>query len=1170
MDFKLKNLQDKVYRKFIRGEYGSPKIPNKNEVIQKILEMTELDANPIMSNDKMLDINIEDINKKFNNTIDDIDIIFDTIEDESAEILDQLTNSLKEHSGVKRELAQLNTRIDDISAGKLGTEYLQYTFTENFNNLNYIDSFKSSPIDIAAKQFYIKKNASKTLTLNHYNGKKLEFSIVQNFSKLEDYGYVGSSDAGVVLDPNDPRALTYRIKTNKASPIKVITSIQLSPTTEFIEINSVTIDIDSRQNKGQVRIYYRGTDSAWHDVTPLSILDIKGDRLHFNFDPVKTSHVKFEFIKNLPDSASTNEYFIILRSLSISSNTSLLYSAIQSKPIEVSSYSEEYPIVESIKSSVDVDLPQGTNYKLFVARDIVVSGVFKDKSGNVVNSDSANIVAFDSTHNGSVFLSELKNMADTVSGVAIYQSKEYDWIQIQDINSTGENIPKSIEFNITSPIDKTDNSIYTDGNPSYLFGDKRFSGPWPTGVGDWYLTGWCNSENEFWESNLSELVNSGILVSGINIADLVGVTYSEIEDANGNLHPLISGHASYSGQWLGYSSGIGYAYGHISDVTNSTIKFGEYTNVINGLYRPISNAVTPFGISEQYTGDDGQLLDPYKNIIPDFYFNGSNFWKIYKFGSSENVITPSIRIYTYQEKPLYGDAYFYPHQFIWKYKSSWGVKTGTALELTSKTQMPTFEGYKIDISNLFSNNEEYILDGIIDIRVHNTNIVLNTEDYILTPMSSTPTQIDLTPLFKNRPDLVPTGAAFDVQYTYKIKNQYESTWSTFAIISESAINPNMYIQNVDDYNKSGTTIINKIDIENLSDGSIETISSTDDVFDIIFKRDPNVVGDQHYKIIIYCASDESTGFCAKYNSTSHWIPYDSMKTRSINVSQGVRLVSNLTPLKIVDMGSLMYGSSIYNSRKAAIYNTLDNKKYIVVKEPSKDNFPGYYFDSIKREFFINKSTRIENKDHWVRRYNSSDYTDTITYTTGSSGTAPGNVYITTELAELQYPDRFWNGGSCLSKYQNTNDGVYYPTHTTYGYPINLNSNAKELIVETYYDGDIDTRAPNTEQGHVGSIAHSGWLQSTYPSEFSSYMSTKISTGSIKFYSVSGVFDNKGFLFYNTAENLPTYYSISYKVINAKEKGNNRFLYKLVLNSNNDGNLSPVVKSVKFIINEEYK
>ena len=119
----------------------------------------------------------------------------------------------------------------------------------------------------------------------------MEFNVIQRFSELSDYGYLGETDAGSILTRRDPRSLTYRIKTKKPGKIKVATSIQLLPDGKPVKINTVGLNIDSSITKGFIRLYYQ-RDYKWKDVPTNSVQEIKSDSVLFNFKTVEATHIK--------------------------------------------------------------------------------------------------------------------------------------------------------------------------------------------------------------------------------------------------------------------------------------------------------------------------------------------------------------------------------------------------------------------------------------------------------------------------------------------------------------------------------------------------------------------------------------------------------------------------------------------------------------------------------------------------------------------------------------------------------------------------------------------------------------------------------------------------------------------------------------------------------------
>lgn len=1128
MNYKTKCLYDKVYSNFIKGYYGVPKIPNKNEVLAKIDSITSEEYIPIINKTLMDDIDISKIRKNFSDIIDDIEVLFSSIENESKEVLDQLTNSLKEHNGIKREMRRIKTAADDISNGKLGEEYLQYNFTESFDTSTNINVHRSDPINFDAGQFSISKDTSNILSLNHYRGSKIEFNIVENFSQITEYGYVGSSDASLILDQEDPRQLVYKINTVSPTKLRAAFSLQLDANGAEVSINSVVIDVDSDIAKGYIRLYYKD-NYEWRDVNTQSIQEIKSDKVVFNFPDTKTSFIKIEFIKDSPDSFDSNVYYYIINNIAISRSTAKRTATLYSKPIIIPGYSSEIPIVTNISASGDVDIPKNCDVKVFVAQDIKISGGFLNSGNALVSYDSPDAYVFDNTYNGTVYLSELKNSEDTISGIINYKNLDFNWQEIQFFQNNFEQVPKVLDFNNTKSNTKIVNSLFTIVNP-FKFGDLTYTGIYN-------LSGWVNVDNPEW-ATLEPLVASGIYVSGINVATLLGIAWEDIEDSSGNLHPDILSNSGYSGQWIGYSGGVGYPFGY--ELEELPLVYNDYTHNIDGWWRPYSELVTPTGIDFMYSS--GRFLrDQYNNFIPDFYFNNISFYKIFKFGKRQNALDSTIRLYTYQERPIDNDSDIYSCNFKWKYKSKFINKVGIQEAAVDPTNPSSWVDYVIPISTSLSANEEFILDSIAEVRIHNTSTILEPREYQVITSGTTITGIDLSMLSITRELFKTTGVSFDYKYLYRTKNEYLSTWTAYIISKPGTDTTYISIPNIRLVDKN-INLIQKIVITNLNTGQTSEYSEDNGgVFNIII---PLTDLEEHFKIIIYCASNDENGFCA-----NNWIPFEGEYGSTITIGPFIKVVSRLDPIKMVSLDTLIYDSSI-GEQKGAIYID-NNEKYIVVKSPTKDALPGYYFDTINKLYYSDSTKQIENKTNWIRQnaYNDSGVIKYYYYTTGSSDNVVyKSDFITRDLS--------WNNGNTMVEFPNYTGISTYPHHTTYGYPINLDPENKTSIL--LFEGDVDPRAP-FESGIVGSDSWYIWLDHNYPNESGSYARA----GGLNI-----IDSNRGFLFYNTAENLPSYYSISYRTVDNIDDTNNRFLYKISLISDNSGSLVPKIRSIRFNINKE--
>lgn len=1129
MNYKIENLYNIIYAAFIRGEYsGGPKIPSKNEVLSKIEELTTLNYEPITKNDKMEDIDINKIRESFSNIVDDINILFQSIESESNDILGQLTNSLKEHNGTKRELRLIKTSAEDIAAGKLGEEFLKYNYTESFNDSTNINLKKSDPINFDAGIFTINRDNDNILSMRHYYGSKLDFTISENYSQILDYGFIGNSDAGIIFDQTEEQ-LSYKITTSSPTSLKVSFVLQLLPDASETNINAVTLDVDSDIAKGYIRLYYKNS-YEWKDVPTNSIQEIKNNKIIFNFPPTNCSYIKIEFIKDSPDSFNTNSYFININNITISNGISKRTAVLYSKPITVIPYDKETSIISTISVSGDYDLPNNCVMNVYVTPDIKISGGFLNEYGEVVNYDSPKVYEFDNTYSGSVFLSEIWAADSSISGILAYKGIDFNWQQIKLSDSTGEQTPELISFSNTVKNNKIDNSLFNSDN-IVVFGDRTYSGVYT-------LSGWVNTDNPNWDT-LESYVDSEVYVSGIDIATDLGIAWNNIEDSSGNLHPDILSDNRYSGQWIGYSVDAGYPFNYSNG--EYYLKFNDYIDSVNGWWREYSEIIHPSGIDSNFSGNNGFLDDKYVSFGPDFYFNNIPFYKIYKFGYTTKLVDQSLRLYTYQERPVSSYNDYYPTTFVWKYKNEWIDQIGSVFNVFDPNYPTGWINYILPVSSAtLKINEEYILNAITDLKIHNTNSILDSNEYQVLYDGVNITGIYLAGL-ESRTGLSTQGITFDYNYKYKVKNEYLSTWTGYAIVLPGTSDPYILIPNTKLLDKN-INLIQKIVIEDLSNGETYEAQEDGGVFTITFNNQDIKIESQ-YKITIFCASDNNTGFCAE-----NWIPFENVNIGTITVSQSIKLVSKIDPIKLVSLDTLIYDTTLYNNNRAALY-VENNEKYLVVKAPSKDLIPGYYFDSINKKYNLSVDRMIENKGHWIRKYSKRDTDGLINsyyYTTGSKN---NNIIYKKDFITT---DNTWNDGATLADFPNYTGIIEYPHHTTFGYPINISpENTQDIIL---YPNDTDPRAP-ISSNIVGSDDWLNWISAV---ENRSYVQSGRLLITDK---------NRGYLFYPTAENLPSYYSISYRLVN-NINDNNRFLYKVELNSDDSGSLVPKLRSIRFIINED--
>lgn len=1126
MNYKFNNIVKKIFDNFIHGEYGKPVIPTKNDIMKKIKEYTSNEYTPILNNNKLTDLSYKNISTKFEDIIDDIDVLYSSIQDESNDILDQLTNSLKEYNGVNREINRIKSNINDINNNNYRKSLHSISFTESFNSLENIDTSRSNIVDINAGIFTIQSNKNNIVPLNHYIGKRLDFNIYDNYSEVLSNGFVGDPDVSNILDNNDSNQILYKIKTKQPSSLKAATTIQLHPNGDMININKVSIETDSTVGNGSICLYYMDK-YTWKIIPNFAIKNIDKNVIIYNFSEISCTHIKIEFIKYIPDNSETNEYYILLKNISIGKVNNESSAVVVSKPININTTS-----IDNLSYNIDSDVPNGCNIKVYVTSDIKINGSFRDNLGSLTSSNSNNISSFDFNAPGYVYLSDIKNAAQYVSGLYSYISSDYLWKEITSDNTS--NTPNKIYFNNTNSSDKNINSLHCLKYETY-WGDNSFSGVYS----DWIISGWCNESNPYWYY-LEPMVSSGIFIYGDTIThNISGELITWIEDSEGNINPEVTTHPSYSGQWLG--NGKGYPYNYAS----GSLLYGTSITGVYGWWRPYSYAVTPSGIDEYHDLDrDGYLDQGFCNTMPDFVFNNNNYYKIYCFGHDTSIISSSVKLYNYQSiseiKSKYDNI---NNKFVWEYNNNWTILNKTTT-ITYSSDNTVWSGYKFKF-NIGMKDCEFVDDPIVEIRKSGTNVILQKSEYTVS-FGKTELEINFLRL-SNR--LEANTASFDITYRYKLFNTYSSSWTGFLIVSPNIDKPSITINNFKIYD-TDINGIGKIELINV-DTNEKIIYNEQNKFDILLQN-ISKNSNTHFKIKIFCASNTTTGFTALKNSYEPWIPI--VANDNISISDGIKIVPKLSSIDIVDFATLLYDTT--TGENASIVTEEDGYKYLVVKEPSKDYFPGYYYDSDLQEYKRYIEYNVNN-GHFIRMaYDSSG--NLHRYTTGSSGNYVYNIDNTI--------DSNWNNGSILKGYENSNNDLYYRHHSTIGYPLNLEKDSIIQIQKTLFKGDIDP-CPSGEYWDAKIVGSSRWLEWTLL-ENEQKLERNMSWQRTNSVYINEVVPNRGFLFYNTAENLPLYYSISYLTSIESNESNNSFLYKIELNGNPSDNNVPVIRSINFIINGE--
>jgi len=1103
-------LYNQIFKKFITGVTSDARIPSDSDVQERVDEINADDTKPIMNLEKFDMLNFEKLNAVFLGMIDDLDLLYSAIDSQSQNIMDQLTYSLKEYRGVKLALRKLKNEANDINNGKTGLDNIRYQYTEAFsdtNNINLkmstIDELTSFPvIDIDAGQMYIPPNQLNLIDFHHYYGKKLGIIPSNYTGTIKSTRFIGEANASVMLDYLNDNRLEYELKTNEPTSMKLAFVLQLNSDNSKSEISGVAISVDSIKTKGHLRVEYKD-DKGWtaiegyvptekgQSLSPTML--IKDDNIVVSFNSViNTSHLKFSFIKEHPDQISDNIYYISINNLSVFKSTNSKTSILISKSTEIKAYANEDPVIGSIAAQLDGYLPESCYADVYVATDKVIAGHYISKDGNYVKPDSLNRFEFikadiDTPLNRYSLLSDIIGQ-ENISGVNMFSDLSYDWKLLKSFDSDDMK-PEIINFVNLNRKDSYDNSI--SNHRSILFGDEYYtielSGLYPQGdypllLDDWFTSGVINASNtEVWP----------YMSGAVDINE-------HLQDAD-------------------YGTPIsGFPFDWYNNTKMRTVKFGDYIDLIPGWSRPNSTDVTPSGILNSDGDIDGELN--YDAPYPDFYMNGIKFYKVYRFEQNSEVIGSDINMYMYQTKPVdsktdkneFDSNDYYPHNMVWHYNDKYIPRR------KFQSSYPTTNGQtdgsllgsgiiKLDIPE----SGIYIEHSISDVHYDIENLYLDiTRQYTVETDETISgvdvgTYVDLSPMWDDETYLPSSKVAFN--YAYNEVNKYTSFWKGYVIVEEDSVDL-VINQNISDsataankYKYNNRNIVNKYKIVNVATDEVITKNNNTEDSNYSILDDTNKVISLDrgiYEMTIHCLTADEGSYPANW-----WSPNSS---EFIHVIGNARIVAEVKPLQIVSLETLLFTTTYDNDFRCGVMTDVDGLQYVVVKEPSKNVIPGYYFNTTSSAYIKKVEHLVQNVGHYKRKWLSPSGVNNInTYITGSEdSTIMSGVY--SDTASYIKDDK-WNDGKLYPQdFENSESGLY-PQHSTFGNPLNI---------------DVDYSTTDTNLGHI---------------------------------------------FYDTAENLAAFYTINYGLVDRTKTSINKFLYKIELTSEHES-LSPMIDSIKFTMN----
>lgn len=392
-----------------------------------LVDFNKIDFSEVVDSDLLNELMI--------NSIFNMEILYDCINENNYEMMSTITSLNKKLSNLKLKRKELEDKVNQLIFSNSNSDGFYYSFFETFSSTKNVDMFlTSSYIDTEIGNVTIPKitsTVSSSLTSSLINPSSVRYSLsqdgsyiftnksVENFDNVFDgltdtywnYTHYSSRPSVVLLEIDIP------IPTNLT--ISKIEGFLLSPSAIGTIISATPTDANAPvENKFK---------SPKEDY----------DKFSFVLNPVSYNSIKITLYKTSADEVSNNSdkpyiYNFGIRDLFIGAKYYDKRSTIVSTPISVPNPDNKLLAIESVSIEVDQQIGSGYSVNYFVAPDVdTPSGI-----------DSFDWVPIDPTNVSSSVNPTIVNLQTTnkVSKLIYTGASVNNGYDLTPLNSTSSNI----------------------------------------------------------------------------------------------------------------------------------------------------------------------------------------------------------------------------------------------------------------------------------------------------------------------------------------------------------------------------------------------------------------------------------------------------------------------------------------------------------------------------------------------------------------------------------------------------------------------------------------------------------------------------------------------------------------------------------------------------------
>ena len=355
------------------------------------------------------------INQIMINTLFNIDILYDTILENSDELFMVSTTFNKKFEKLKTKRKMLESKVDDLLFVNNNSDGYFYSYTENFSSIAKIDALLTTG--------YV-DTASGCAVLSSENSDRYSIFSVDNIPDIKPQvivyhnGLPVSANIPINTFSNVLDGLTdtyWEFSTSTTSPIPVAVSINI-PMNNNIIISKIEGHL-STASPVLTQIKATPSDGSPQQVyTKKSNLDY--DVFNFSITPKNYSSIELIFLKNEPDyilndNSSPYVYTFKLKELIINSVAKSNSGSIVSRPISLPNNINNQLVIDSVSLDSDEQNNQDGSIFYYVAADDPNAVSIYDFNWIPISAISSNDPSFSSTVNFNGSLKNIKYISST-------------------------------------------------------------------------------------------------------------------------------------------------------------------------------------------------------------------------------------------------------------------------------------------------------------------------------------------------------------------------------------------------------------------------------------------------------------------------------------------------------------------------------------------------------------------------------------------------------------------------------------------------------------------------------------------------------------------------------------------------------------------------------------